>query len=87
MTCELCGAPLPAEGQCPFNVSEQHAPWKGDYEAMAKKAITHQQHQVSVARWLLHNPAQQSQKALQHARDLAQRNIAVAIPQFPIVIE
>jgi hypothetical protein len=53
--CPDCGAPL-EDGDCPFNTDEMSAPWGGDYAAIAEGSMCHEAHQLSVARWTVHQP-------------------------------
>lgn len=85
LNCKVCGAPLTSINLCLFNVSESLAPWKGDYEAMARGEMSHAQHQLSVARWIIHNPELHSEKACLHAKQLTEDNTAVEIQLYPIV--
>ena len=80
MNCDICGAPLFNSDVCPFDVSEDKAPWRGDYSAMSEGIMTHLQHQVSVARWLTHSPRNQSKRALEHSRRLTRDFIGVQVP-------
>jgi hypothetical protein len=81
--CETCGAPLDASAaSCPFDVPEANAPWRADYEAMARGEMTHEEHQVIVARWIVHNEQGQSEKALQKMRLLAANNRGRRIKLF-----
>ncbi|WP_291196849.1 hypothetical protein, partial [Frateuria sp.] len=83
--CPTCGAPLenPTEA-CPFDVSEEQAPWRADYEAMARGQMTHEEHQVLVARWALHNESSQSERALQKLRVLGARNRGRVVKLFKL---
>jgi hypothetical protein len=83
--CPVCGAPLedPTEA-CPFGVPEEAAPWKGDYEAMARGQMTHEEHQVVVARWAVHNQSSQSEKALQKMRSVARSNQGRVVNLFKL---
>jgi hypothetical protein len=74
-TCLVCGAPLEIPyGACPFAVREDQAPWRADYEAMSRGQMTHEEHQVLVARWAVHNESSQSERALQKLRAVAEGN-------------
>lgn len=83
--CPVCGAPLEnAAGPCPFDVPEEGAPWRADYTAMARGQMTHEEHQVLVARWALHNEGSQSRKALQKMRAVAIGNQGRTIRLFKL---
>jgi hypothetical protein len=53
--CPDCGAPLDG-ADCPFDTDEMCAPWAGDYAAIADGSMSHEDHQLSVARWTVHQP-------------------------------
>lgn len=73
--CPTCGAPLDsASSSCPYDVPEEQAPWRADYQAMASGQLTHDEHQVIVARWALHNENTLSEKAGQKMRAVALSN-------------
>jgi len=83
--CPICGAPLEnAVESCPFDAPEEQAPWRADYEAMARGQMTHEEHQVLVSRWALHNEGSQSEKALRKMRAVAVGNQGRAIKLFKL---
>ncbi|MBV8464356.1 MAG: hypothetical protein JO218_00280 [Burkholderiales bacterium] len=53
--CPDCGAPFEGEA-CPFNTDEVNAPWVGDHVSLADGSMSHEDHQLSVARWTVHQP-------------------------------
>ena len=67
--CEVCGA-LNETEKCPYDVDEENAPWQGDYNAMNQGLMTHEEHALIVARWGLHNPTTQSDKAIERFQTL-----------------
>lgn len=57
--CRLCGASLePGEASCAYDVPLDHAPGIGDPAQIAKGALTHAAHEVHIARWRVHHPAE-----------------------------
>lgn len=57
-----------------FDVSKESAPWINDYSLMANGKMTHEEHQILVARWNLHHQEQTSKKAYEWSRDIIMRN-------------
>ncbi len=81
--CQTCGSPLETQtSACPFNVAEAQAPWRADYDAMARKQMTHEEHQVIVARWIVHNEYTQSEKVFQKMRALVDSNRGRSLTLF-----
>ena len=72
------------ETDCPFDVPEAAAPWRGDYAAIARGEMSHSQHQVSVARWALHNSDAQTPKSLERLGSVARQHTGVVVPLFPL---
>lgn len=73
--CPVCGAPRDdGDPACRFDVPEEQAPWRGDYEAMSNGTMTHADHQVLVARWAMHRAHTLSEKAREAMARLAAGN-------------
>ena len=71
-TCCICGAKLQHNiGECPVDAPSVYAPWLLDYSAMHAGDMTHTEHQLVVARWVLHTKRQHSDKVLANAIQLA----------------
>src|SRR5471030_613989 len=59
LVCTVCGGILLSGAlNCDYDKPESQAPWVGDYEAMNKGVLTHQEHLLIVARWSLHTEGQ-----------------------------
>ena len=83
--CLACGAPFEIEmGRCPYDVSESHAPWRADYQAMARGQMTHAEHLLHVARWIVHNAGSQNEKTVQKMGSLAANNRGRALQFFKL---
>lgn len=57
--CLVCGTPLEtAVAGCPYDVPLDRAPGIGDPEQLAKGKLSHAAHEVHIARWRVHHPAE-----------------------------
>lgn len=84
MNCAVCHAPLNDNQEtCLFDVPEAIAPWRGDYEAMARGQMSHAEHLVIVARWVLHNRASQSIKVIEKYSAVAEQSAGVSVASPP----
>lgn len=72
MKCPVCGAEM--DDTCEFSVPQESAPWLHDYNLMATGKMTHEEHQVMVARWSLHHKEQISTKVYEWSRDIVLRH-------------
>lgn len=70
--CPVCGAQM--EDTCKFDVPREEAPWINDYFLMATGQMSHQAHQLMVARWNLHHLQEISQKVLSWSKAIIQKN-------------
>jgi hypothetical protein len=58
-TCPTCGAPLSAPGDaCDYSVPLERAPGIGDPGSIAAGKMSHGDHELSIARWRIHHPAE-----------------------------
>lgn len=86
--CPTCGAPLEEQASpCRYDVPEDEAPSLGDYEAMSRGQLTHEEHQVHVARWVVHNEGSQSERTIQLMRSVALRNRGRVVAFFKLARE
>ena len=57
--CTVCGAPLSAPGAaCDYAVPLDRAPGIGDPGSIAAGKMSHGDHELSIARWRVHHPAE-----------------------------
>lgn len=86
--CLTCGAPLEhPTAMCAFDVPGERAPWRADYEAMARGEMSHAEHQVLVARWALHNGHLHSERALARLRSIAALSHGQPVRMFKLAGE
>ena len=67
--CEICGALLDPANRCPYAEPVERAPWRGDYAAMNRGLMTHEEHVLVVSRWGMHNTLEESSKAMERYRE------------------
>jgi hypothetical protein len=59
VSCPLCGASLEGDpARCPYAVPLDEAPGIGDPSAIASGKETHTDHELRIARWRIHHPAE-----------------------------
>ena len=64
-TCCICRAKLQHNiEKCPVDAPSVYAPWLLDYSAMHAGDMTHTEHQLVVARWVLYTKGHHSDKVL-----------------------
>jgi hypothetical protein len=63
--CGICGGFFEGEG-CPFGVGE--LPWVEDYALMGKGKRVLAEHQMNVARWVLHGGDEHAENVLAWAK-------------------
>jgi hypothetical protein len=57
--CPVCGAELEREGaECDYAVPLDRAPGIGDPAAIAGGRLSHSDHELHIARWRIHHPAE-----------------------------
>jgi len=57
--CQLCGAPLEGgTARCPYDVPLGEAPGIGDPAAIVSGRESHSDHELHIARWRIHHPAE-----------------------------
>lgn len=57
--CPLCGAVLEGESNpCPYDVPLDEAPGIGDAAAIVAGRASHVDHELHIARWRIHHPAE-----------------------------
>jgi hypothetical protein len=67
--CDVCGAELAGEpGGCPYAESFERAPGIGDVLAMVAGELSDAEHELAIARWRVHHPANVGPQALEWAR-------------------
>ena len=84
--CAVCGALLKDKtAGCEFDGVEAQAPWLGDYDAMARGEMSHSDHQVVVARWVLHHHDSRSERVLKHFGEIAKTawGRPMEVPRLP----
>ena len=58
-TCLTCGAPLSAPAAaCDYAVPLERAPGIGDPGSIAAGKLSHDDHELSIARWRVHHPGE-----------------------------
>ena len=70
--CPTCGAPLRPDAACDFDRAEDDSPAHGDYAAMHRGLMTHEEHLIVVARWSVHNAQAHGPAVLQRYRPVVQ---------------
>jgi hypothetical protein len=62
--CAVCGAPLSAPGaSCDYAVPLERAPGIGDPGSIVAGKMSHDEHELSIARWRVHHPAERGASA------------------------
>jgi len=82
--CPVCGAPLQADSRCDFDRPEEASPAHGDYDAMHKGLMTHAEHMLVVARWIMHNPQTQGPAVFERFSAVARDAWGKPQPLFPL---
>ena len=82
--CPTCGGPVESGRRCDFDRPPDDSPALGDYAAMHEGRMTHAQHVLIVARWMLHNASSHPCAVLAHFRPVADAAWGQAQPLFPL---
>ncbi|GAC1690580.1 MAG: hypothetical protein NVS9B3_09170 [Gemmatimonadaceae bacterium] len=53
--CEICGADRIHDAPCPYASPRESAPSAGDFTSMALGTLSHQEHELRLARWNAHH--------------------------------
>ena len=67
--CDVCGGAF--VGECPFGKGKE-LPWAEDYAQMGLGKMDHAEHQLNVARWVLHGQGEHSESVVLWAKQKIQ---------------
>ena len=82
--CPLCGAPVSPNARCDYDRPEDSSPALGDYDAMHKGLMTHEEHVLVVGRWSMHNAQSQKPAVLERFRPVVQAAWGKPQTLFPL---